>query len=332
LTGPVITSVNASDDTTGVPDKGQGAWLLLAVGEDRQHGGNEGYDDTPASHYSWDSTVPNHAALAPGDAIAVWDKKQLLGASVIEEIELGQETKYVYRCKACGRASIKARKNRSPRYKCYSCKAVFDDPVRHELVVTTYRSRHDVGWVDLSGTLTGSALRALCVSPDSQLSLRPLRWNDFVASLSQLPEGGRLVVLTSRAEQLAGGHKMATVRVRIGQSNFRVLLFRSFGSVCALSGPAPPSTLEACHLYSYSAVGEHQPHGGLLLRRDLHRLFDLGYLAVNPATLTIDVSAELSKFPAYANLQGQALRVPMNPASKRWLKQHWHEHRKTLDP
>ena len=43
------------------------AWLVLAVGDDRQHGGNEGYDAGPAVHYSWDSTVPNHEAVAGGE-------------------------------------------------------------------------------------------------------------------------------------------------------------------------------------------------------------------------------------------------------------------------
>jgi ribosomal protein L37AE/L43A len=164
----------------------QRAWLLLAVDGDRQHGGNDGYDDTPSSHYSWDSTVPNHSGVTAGDAIAVWDKKQLLGASVIEAIDIGEKTKKLYSCKACGKASIKARTTLSPLYKCYSCKATFDDPVEREALVTTYRSKHDVRWVDLSGTLTGANLRALCVSPQSQLSLRPLRWDDFLNTLGHL--------------------------------------------------------------------------------------------------------------------------------------------------
>ena len=63
------------------------AWLLMAVGENRQHGGNDGCDDEPDTHYSWDRTVNNHAALKAGDAVALWDKKQLLGVSTIEEIE-----------------------------------------------------------------------------------------------------------------------------------------------------------------------------------------------------------------------------------------------------
>jgi hypothetical protein len=171
--------------TSDSDDGGQRAWLFMAVGDDRQHGGNEGYDDTPSSYYSWDSTVPNHLAVRVGDAIAIWDKEQLLGTSTIQEIALGTDVKKLYSCKACGRASIKARKTLVPRFKCYSCKAVFDNPRVENAPVTTYRSRHDLGWRDLSGRLTGGELRALCVSPKSQLSLRPLRWDDLLAALDR---------------------------------------------------------------------------------------------------------------------------------------------------
>jgi hypothetical protein len=50
------------------------AWLVIAAGDDRQHGGNDGYADEPAHSYSWDDTVANHSALSAGDAIALWDK------------------------------------------------------------------------------------------------------------------------------------------------------------------------------------------------------------------------------------------------------------------
>ena len=136
----------------------QAAWLVLAVGDDRQHGGNDGYDDIPEEHYSWDSTVPNHAALAAGDAIVLWDKHSLLGASVIEHIEKGNGTKLRHTCPKCDKAGIKERKTFAagsiPRFKCYKCKAEFDVPVSRQESITTYRSRHDVGWVELlSGPL-----------------------------------------------------------------------------------------------------------------------------------------------------------------------------------
>jgi hypothetical protein len=128
-------------------------------------------------------------------------------------------------------------------------------------------------------------------------------------------------------EQLAGGHRMATVRVRVGQGNFRRRLLHDLGSVCAFTGPAPPPALEACHLYSYSIRGEHHAHGGLLLRRDVHRLFDLGYLAVDPTAVTIDVSSALAAFPMYAGLEGQPLRTAVTPTHREWFRHHWREHR-----
>lgn len=74
------------------------SWLLMSVGDDRQHGGNDGYDDRPDVHYSWDDTVPNHAGPAVGDPIVLWDKRQSLGMSVIEDIQTGFADKILRRC------------------------------------------------------------------------------------------------------------------------------------------------------------------------------------------------------------------------------------------
>jgi ribosomal protein L37AE/L43A len=165
------------------------AWLMIAVGDDRQHGGNDGYDDDADVHYSWDSTVANHAAVSTGDQVVLWNKHQSLGASVIEEIKIGNAVKLRYRCPSCTKASIKRRRTLTPAYKCYKCSAEFDHALEIRSHVTTYRSRHDAGWVNLKGVLSGGELRALCVSPQSQLSIRPLRWDAFVATVrSKLPD------------------------------------------------------------------------------------------------------------------------------------------------
>jgi hypothetical protein len=302
---------------------------LLAVGDERQHAGNEGYDDTPETHYSWDSTVPHHADVSRGDVIAIWDKQQLLGASVIEDIEVGESTKWLYSCPNCGKASIKARKTLEPRYLCSGCHSTFDEPARRQVRVTTYRSRHDIGWTELIGGLSGPELRSLCESTNSQQSLRPLRWTDFVDSLDRYPAFGRLTVVDARADQLSGGHRTVTVRVRLGQAAFRRRLIEQFGAVCAFTGPAPLSVLDACHLYSYATNGTHHAHGGLLLRRDIHRLFDAGHLAVHPTAAVIDVEPAIAVFPAYAGLNGVGLRVSVAGGQQAWLRSHWREHRPT---
>ena len=45
--------------------------------------------------------------------------------------------------------------------------------------------------------------------------------------------------------------------------------------------------LDAAHLYSYADIGSHLDRGGLMVRKDIHRLFDTGDLAINPEGLTI---------------------------------------------
>jgi predicted RNA-binding Zn-ribbon protein involved in translation (DUF1610 family) len=229
-------------------------WLLLAAGDDRQHGGSAGYDDDPSRHYSWDSTVPNHGRLAEGDPIALWDKHALLGASVIERILEQPATKPVFRCANCGAARIKERRTLTPRYKCFQCGGTFDKAIVTLLDVVSYRSVHEAGWVDLHAVLSGPQLRAICVHPKSQHSMRPLRWTDFRQLVDAAPTAPSLAVL-ERATQLAAGHLNRIVRVRRGQRAFRQTLLGHYGDVCAFTGPAPRDALEAAHLYSYAAAG-----------------------------------------------------------------------------
>ncbi|WP_225080507.1 HNH endonuclease [Streptomyces sp. CoT10] len=305
------------------------AWLVLAVGEDRTHGSNDGYDDEPSRHYSWDSTVPNHAALTVGDVIALWDKKSLLGVSVIESIDDGQAVKNTYTCPTCGKASFKPRKTKKPVYLCWDCAAEFDVPDTHRRQVTTYRSRHDAAWVDMAGLLPGSVLRELCDAPKSQLSLRPLRWERLRAAIAETGAPTTVTIAETTQQRIAGGHRQATVRVRVGQAAFRKRLLEEHGEVCAFTGPAPAVALEAAHLYSYAETGEHHARGGLLLRRDLHRLFDLGLIAVHPRTAALDVAGELAAYPDYIRLQGRPLAIRPTPDHIAWLARHWNMHRPT---
>jgi len=313
--------------------------LLMAAGDDRQHGGNEGYDDQADIYYTWDSTVNNYANVRVGDAIAVWDKQRLLGVSVIEEIRKSTREKPIYRCAnpACRRSSIKERKLREPRYRCQQCGYEFDEPVVEIVRVTQYQSRHDAAWTPLENLLAGDELRALCESPRSQLSMRPLDWSAFRDAVEVRGRGSAVERVLARAldeadvvdgsGQLTGGHALAMVRVRRGQAAFRRQLLQKYGDTCAMTGEAPDRVLEAGHLYSYAKLGEHHEHGGLLLRRDVHRLFDDGGLAVDPTALTIDVAPDLADYPQYARLHGERIRVPVVDPQVEWLEKHWVEHR-----
>lgn len=66
-------SLQSEGQTPGSESLERAGLLMLAVGEDRQHGGNDGYDHEPGHHYSWDNRLPNQAAVAVGDCITLYD-------------------------------------------------------------------------------------------------------------------------------------------------------------------------------------------------------------------------------------------------------------------
>ena len=60
--------------------------------------------------------------------------------------------------------------------------------------------------------------------------------------------------------------------------------------------------------------------------RDLHRLFDLGLIVINPETDRIVVSEELGEYETYAQLQDQPLKVALSAGQRAWLLEHWELH------
>lgn len=291
------------------------AWLILAAGENRVHGGNGGYDDLPAEHYSWDSTVPRHKLLKAGDLVVLWNKSVLLGASKIESIHEEEVVNVYFHCPCCRGQTFKARSTKSPKWRCNTCFHQFDEPEQTTKEVTAYRSNHAGNWLDLRGLLPGSVLRSVCRNPKEQLSLRYLNWDAFVETLDQvsLGNGVRQLADTGTELVLPSGFGQATIRARVGQAGFRAKLLEMYGENCAMSGPSFHAGLEAAHLVQYAEHGLHDFNAGLLLRRDLHALFDRKLLSVNPSTWRVEVSPHLVHVPAYAELAGVELKVPKKP-------------------
>jgi putative restriction endonuclease len=72
------------------------------------------------------------------------------------------------------------------------------------------------------------------------------------------------------------------VRPRLGQGGFRLLVSDAYEKRCAVTGERTLPVLEAAHIKPVASGGEHRIENGLLLRSDLHKLFDLGYATVTP--------------------------------------------------
>ena len=72
------------------------------------------------------------------------------------------------------------------------------------------------------------------------------------------------------------------VKPRLGQGAFRVLVTDLYERRCAVTRERTLPALEAAHIRPYGEGGRHEARNGLLLRRDIHSLFDAGYVTVTP--------------------------------------------------
>jgi hypothetical protein len=111
---------------------------------------------------------------------------------------------------------------------------------------------------------------------------------------------------------------------RRGQPEFRRKLIEAYEGRCAVTGCAERATLDAAHISPYRGKESNHVANGLLLRSDIHNLFDLGLLAIDPDTLTVIISPVVSE-PQYTALGGTLLAEPRLEAarpSKQALQQH----------
>jgi putative restriction endonuclease len=121
------------------------------------------------------------------------------------------------------------------------------------------------------------------------------------------------------------------IRPRLGQGAFRVLVTDTYKRSCAITQERTLPALEAAHIRPYGIGGEHETRNGLLFRRDIHSLFDAGYVTVTP-DLRFEVSRrikeEFDNGRHYYELHGKPIYSPNDavrspdPEALRWHNEH----------
>jgi putative restriction endonuclease len=108
-------------------------------------------------------------------------------------------------------------------------------------------------------------------------------------------------------------------RPRLGQGSFRLAVLDAYGRACAVTTEHSLPVLDAAHIKPYALGGPHEVRNGLPLRRDLHRLFDLGFVTVRPDQ-SFAVSKRLrddwANGRVYYELDGKRVAAPANPENR----------------
>lgn len=308
----------------------QQAWSFKAIDpDDLRYWGNDGYHDDSSAFYRYDSFVANHKNVKEGDIVIITNRERVLGISIIEHLSNKSINKKRNKCfhADCNAKKILPRKTIKPEWRCDNGHE-FDEPrvifesaiefvARYEsqykeinnismtqLITQTPRyngqmSIQEVNFQWADGLLNSHPFKTLTLEPDEADNAPP----------TLLDEDQRLIV----ARQ---------IKQRRGQKTFRDQLLKS-NPLCAVTGCELLDILEAAHIDAYRNDSHNHVSNGLLLRSDIHTLFDLGLMAINPETNTIVFSkiAKISGYEKYNNKKPLIKHTISMPAIvKRWSK------------
>lgn len=95
-----------------------------------------------------------------------------------------------------------------------------------------------------------------------------------------------------------------SIAVRRGQRDFREALIKKFGGRCVVTLTDDQDTLEAAHIKAYCKNGTSVLGNGLLLRADIHVLFDMHLMSINPDGLSVHCHASLKPSATYGAFHG----------------------------
>jgi putative restriction endonuclease len=106
---------------------------------------------------------------------------------------------------------------------------------------------------------------------------------------------------------------------RLGQRSFQAVVLDAYHRRCSISGTHIPPVLQAAHIRPVTKGGEHRLDNGLLLRSDIHTLFDRGYLGVDPKfrlLVSPRLRADFSNGDQFYAQAGQVIDLPEHRADR----------------
>lgn len=138
-----------------------------------------------------------------------------------------------------------------------------------------------------------------------EISGRPLGANGAV--LQPVIVNGRNLKLTF---QEAKQRIQAAIHGRRGQQAFRAAMLKVYAGRCAITGCDVEELLEAAHIIPYCLTQENHPWKGVLLRADLHRLFDLNFVEIEAQTGCVYLHQKLQQSNLYRHFHQQVVVSP----------------------
>lgn len=128
------------------------------------------------------------------------------------------------------------------------------------------------------------------------------------SAIDRMEEPDSFLLSEENARELV----MRQIRERRGRESFRRMLCDRFQNRCVVTGCSALAVLEAAHIMPYRCVGDNDCQNGLLLRADIHTLFDLDLLSIEPRSWIVRIHPRIED--QYGEYAGKRLIMPIGIA------------------
>lgn len=306
----------------------QQAWSLKAIEkDDLRYWGNDGYHDDSSVFYRYNNSVPNYKNVKEGDIVIIRDREKILGISIIEKLESHSTTKTIFKCphEECNAKKIRPRETIKPKWRCNNGHEFDEQKIILE-PATEFKASYGSFFKKLKDV---SLLKLKSESPRYNIQLSIQEVNIQWAKELLGAQASSIIHLTAgeadndTPELLDGDQRTIVdrqIKQRRGQKTFRDKLLKS-KPVCAVTGCELVDILEAAHIDAYRNDSHNHISNGLLLRSDIHTLFDLNLCAIHPESRTIHFSKKTinNGYEIYnQRIIDIAHRVSITALIKRW--------------
>ncbi|MGK3193908.1 HNH endonuclease [Enterobacter soli] len=306
----------------------QQAWSFKAIEkDDLRYWGNDGYHDDSSVFYRYNNSVPNYKNVKKGDIVIIRDREKVLGISIVEKLESRSATKTIFKCpyEGCNAKKIRPRETIKPKWRCDNGHEFAEQKIVLE-AATEFIANYGSSFQTLDNV---SLLQLKSESPryNIQLSIQEvnIQWAQELlgtqtSTISPLTAGEADNDTPNLLEDDQRKIVDRQIKQRRGQKTFRDKLLKS-NPVCAVTGCELVDILEAAHIDAYRNDSHNDISNGLLLRTDIHTLFDLELFAINPMTHQLHFSdAALSN--GYKELENKKIFIK-HLLSKQALNKRW---------
>ncbi|OAT18825.1 hypothetical protein M979_1649 [Buttiauxella noackiae ATCC 51607] len=305
----------------------QQAWSFKTIKhDDLRYHGNDGYDDDYSKHYRYNNFVANHKNVKVGDVVIITDRNAVLGVSLITQLTTRGVEKSSNKCPypECNAKKLLIRKTLQPKWRC-SNNHTFDSPLIISGPATEFTAEYGDNYRQVN-SINMAQLKEKTLRYNVQSSIQEvdLNWVSSVFGLASFL--GPTINIHDADEDVerssSDERKIVerSIKQRRGQRSFRNCLITK-NAKCAITGCELVDILEAAHIDAYRNDSHNNVRNGILLRSDIHTLFDLNLMAIHPHHLTIHFS-KLVKEKYYLEFEGKKISIN-HSLSIEALKDRW---------